>query len=187
MSENPRARLVFHGREKLIWPGIGLVLAACVALASLQAQAQTAPTIITGRAEVRDGDSLRIGEHRVVLWGVDAPEGEAMCGDVRVERQARNALRRIVGRRELSCEVRSVDRRGRQRSVCRVQGRDVAALMAEQGWARDWPRHSCGAYASQEAAARQAQRGLWGLQCPATLWGDRNFSPDRCRQPPSAP
>jgi endonuclease YncB( thermonuclease family) len=76
--------------------------------------------------------------------------------------------------------VREVDRHGRELSVCRVRGRDVGALMVEQGWARDWPRHSCGAYASLEAGARQSHSGVWSQECPA-LWGTRNYSPDRCR------
>lgn len=182
MSERkstPRRGSLVCGQGKFIWPTIGLVLAACVTISSMQAQAQSAATVITGRATVQDGDSLRIGEHRIVLWGVDAPEGETVCGDARPDRQARAALRRIVGRRPLECEVREVDRHGRELSVCRVRGRDVGALMVEQGWARDWPRHSCGAYAGLEAGARQSHRGVWSMECPA-LWGTRNYSPDRC-------
>lgn len=184
-SSAPQVGARLRGQEKIIWPTIGLVFAACVTISSMQAQAQPAATTVTGRATVQDGDSLRIGEHRIVLWGVDAPEGETVCADVRTDRQARAALRRIVGRRQLECEVREVDRHGREVSVCRVQGRDVGALMVEQGWARDWPRHSCGAYANLEASARQARSGVWGMECPA-LWGNRNYSPDRCRQPAPA-
>jgi endonuclease YncB( thermonuclease family) len=100
---------------------------------------------------------------------------------VRPGRQARDALREIVGRRQLTCTVREVDRHGREVSVCQVRGRDVGALMVEQGWARDWPRYSCGGYATQEAGARQTRGGVWAMECPA-LWGNRNYSPDRCRQ-----
>jgi endonuclease YncB( thermonuclease family) len=48
--------------------------------------------------------------------------------------------------------------------------------MVAAGWARDWPRFSHGRYASAEAAARLAHRGIWGLACPADLWGNRNYS-----------
>ena len=177
---SPQAGFLSRGHEKFIWPTIGLLVGACVAISAMQAQAQPAATVITGRATVQDGDSLRIGEQRIVLWGVDAPGRKTECGDARVGRQARDALRRIVGRRQVQCEVRQVDRHGRNVSVCRVRGRDVGALMVEQGWARDWPRHSCGAYASLEAGARQIHSGVWGMECPA-LWGNRNYSPDRCR------
>ncbi len=179
MSTSPRASL---SGGQVIWPTIGLVLAVCITISSVQAQ--TRATIITGRATVQDGDSLRIGEQRIILWGIDAPEEETTCGGVRPDRQARAALRQIVGRRTLECEVREVDRHGRSVAVCRVQGRDVGATMVEQGWAREWPRYSCGAYANQEAGARQAQSGVWRAECP-TLWGNRNYSADRCRQPPA--
>lgn len=183
-TSTSRITPLFGAQEKFIWPTIGLMLIACLAISSMQAQAQPTATIISGRATVQDGDSLRIGEHRIILWGIDAPEGEAPCGDIRPDRRARAALRQILGRRTLECEVREVDRHGRSVAVCRVQGRDVGAAMVEQGWARDWPRYSCGAYANQEAGARQAQRGVWGAECP-TLWGNRNFSAARCRQPPA--
>jgi endonuclease YncB( thermonuclease family) len=186
MSEHkqasPRAGSHLRGAEKFIWPAIGLVLAACIVIASVQARAQPAAAAITGRATVRDGDSIRIGEQRVVLWGIDAPGRKSVCGDVRVGREARNALREIVGRRQVTCTVRETDRHGRAVSVCQMRGRDLGALMVEQGWARDWPRLSCGAYANGEASARQARRGVWAMECPA-LWGNRNYFPDRCRQP----
>ena len=182
-SKSVRERSLLRGQEKFIWPAIGFVLAACTVVASMQAQeqpAQPAASVIAGRATVRDGDSITIGEHRIVLWGIDAPGRKTTCGEVRPGRQARDALREIVGRRQLTCTVREVDRHGREVAVCQVRGRDVGALMVEQGWARDWPRYSCGGYAAQEAGARQTRGGVWGMECPA-LWGNRNYSPDRCR------
>ncbi len=162
-----------------VWLALCLAVGAGIAAASWHASAQTG--ILSGQAEVKDGDSLRIGEDRVVLWGVDAPEGETRCGQTLPEQQATEALERIIGSREVQCEVRNVDSQGRKVSVCRVGRRDLAATMVEQGWARDYPRYSCSFYAEQEAAARQARRGVWALQCPAELWGDRNYAADRCR------
>ena len=172
-----------RGWDRIIWPATALAIAACIAIASIQAHAQSAATTIAGRATVEDGDSIRIGEHRVILWGIDAPEGDTACGRARPARQSQAALRRMLGRRDVQCEVRSVDRNGREVSLCRVEGRDVGAIMVEQGWARDWPRHSCSAYANAEAGARQARRGIWAMECPASLWGERNYAADRCRQP----
>lgn len=177
-----------NNARKPTWLALGLVSAICLSAAAWHASAQTsAPsTQISGRARVRDGDSIRIGEERIVLWGVDAPEGDAMCGPAQPSRQARTALRRIIGRNEVQCVVREIDRHGRKVSVCSVRGRDVGAAMVEQGWARDWPRYSCGFYANQETAARAARRGVWASECPA-LWGNRNYAPDRCRPPPANP
>jgi endonuclease YncB( thermonuclease family) len=62
-----------------------------------------------------------------------------------------------------------------------VRGRDLGATLVERGWARDWPRFSCGAYAAQEERARARHSGLWGMQCPS-MWEGRNYSPDLCRR-----
>lgn len=170
------------GVSWLVWPASALVIAASVAFFSLQAIAQpTTQRTISGRARATEGDTLRIGEHRVRLWGIDAPESSVDCGEERPGRAARAALRDIVGNRVVECTVRETDRHGREVSVCTVRGRDIATTLVERGWARDWPRSSCGAYSSAEAAARRRHRGLWAMQCQG-MWGDRNYSPDRCPQ-----
>ncbi len=166
----------------MTWLALALIAGVFTAIAFADVQQGT----VSGRARASDGDSIRIGEERIVLWGVDAPEGETMCGQARPPRQARTALRRIIGGNDVQCVVREIDRHGRKVSVCSVRGRDIGAAMVEQGWARDWPRHSCGFYASQEAAARAAHRGVWASECPA-LWGNRNYAPDRCRAPAAPP
>ncbi len=167
----------------LAWPASASVIAASVAVFSLQAFAQPTPqAAISGQARAAEGDSLRIGDHRIRLWGIDAPEAEVDCGNEHPSQAAEDALTEIIGNRVVECTVRETDARGREVSVCTVGGRDLAATLVERGWARDLPRYSCGAYASAEARARELRRGLWAMQC-AGMWGDRDYSPDRCRQP----
>lgn len=62
------------------------------------------------------------------------------------------------------------------RIVADGAGASVNEFMVAQGWARDWRRYSGGAYADEEAQARANRRGLWGLACPADLWGNRNYN-----------
>ena len=173
--------------SRLAWPVSALVIAASVGLFSLQSVAQTAApaAVVSGRARVTEGDTIRIGDRRIRLWGIDAPESGADCGNEHPSRDSRAALREIVDNQTVSCTVRET-RNGRDIAACTARGHDVATTLVERGWARDWPRHSCGAFASAEAQARQHHRGLWAMQC-ATMWGDRNYSADRCSQPPAAP
>ena len=133
-------------------------------------------TEITGVASVTDGDTIEIHGTRIRLSGFDAPESGSMCGGVNVYQRASLALSDFIGTRTVHCAPDGTETHGRTVATCTVNGAELGQHMVHEGWARDWPRFSHGAYASEEANARAAHRGIWGLQCPADLWGDRNYS-----------
>lgn len=149
---------------------IGTALGAC------SAQPQSS-TDIVGVATVIDGDTIDIHGDRIRLSGIDAPERGRRCegGSINAYQRASLALSDVIGRSTVRCAVTGQDRYGRAVATCRVGGDDIADRMVEDGWARDWPRYSHGAYAASEERARAAQKGLWGLDCPE-LWGDRDYS-----------
>ncbi len=154
---------------------LGFALANC-AQGGAQAEAGSASEIV-GVASVIDGDTIEIYGQRIRLDGVDAPERGAMCGSANVYQRASLSLSDFIGSRTVHCSITGgQDRYGRQVATCSVGGVDVAAHLVEQGWARDWPRYSDGAYADEEARARAESHGLWGMQCPANLWGNRDYS-----------
>ncbi|MBX3428451.1 MAG: thermonuclease family protein [Hyphomonadaceae bacterium] len=132
------------------------------------------PTIV-GVATVIDGDTIEIHGRRIRISGVDAPERGKMCGNINVYQRASLALSDQIGRQSVSCELSGNDRYGRAVGLCRVSGVDVAEQTTRAGWTRDWPRYSGRAYADEEAEARSARRGIWGLECPSDLWGERNY------------
>ncbi len=143
--------------------------ASCWSAASAQARQ------VSGVATVTDGDTIRIGEDRIRLSGIDAPENGAMCGGDDVYAQSRAALAALTAQNTVECNVTSTDRYGRLLAICRVNGENLATQIVEQGWARDWARYSGGAYAQNEANARTAHRGIWAHDCPE-IWGNRNYS-----------
>lgn len=131
---------------------------------------------LTGVATVSDGDSIRLGPRRIRLDGIMAPERRVLCGDVNVYRAATDALRNVMGSRQVQCRISDQpDADGRDLAQCTVGEIDLNAYMVVNGWARDWPLHSGGAYADEEATARAARLGVWSASCPADLWGDRDF------------
>ena len=126
---------------------------------------------IVGVATISSGDTIRVGPRRIRFDGIETPRPRAMCGEVNAQREATDALRMMIRSDEVRCAISDLpDAQGRDIARCRVGEDDIAAQMVANGWARDVPADSGGAYADEEVAARQAQRGVWGLACAADPW-----------------
>jgi endonuclease YncB( thermonuclease family) len=126
----------------------------------------TASADVAGIPTITDGDTLRFGDTRVRLFGIDAPESKQtykrggvdwLCGQ-----EAGKALRELVAGQSLTCDERDKDRYGRIVAVCVLpDGRDIGAIMVSEGLALDYIQYSKGMYSAQEAEAREAKRGMW--------------------------
>jgi endonuclease YncB( thermonuclease family) len=116
---------------------------------------------LEGRARVTDGDTIRIGDARIRLKGIDAPEMEQIC--TRAGRTypcgetARRALIDIVGGENVQCRSSGRDRYKRILARCTVKGDDIGTRMVEEGWAVSYGRD----YALQETRAQSRGVGLW--------------------------
>jgi endonuclease YncB( thermonuclease family) len=160
-----------HGLTAVL---LALALFGCTENAAV-AQAETEAAIV-GVASVVDGDTIEIHGVRIRLSGYDTPERSARCGAVNLYQRAANELDRFIAGRTVRCAPSGTDSYGRTVATCSAGGTDLGEHMVREGWGRDWPLYSGGAYADEEAEARRASRGLWGLSCPADLWGGRNYS-----------
>jgi len=129
----------------------------------------------TPNAQIRivDGDTLRLGDRMLRLYGVEAPQRGQFCTDPQGRlydcgTAAAAELARLVGEQRLDCRVHGRDRFGRALGVCRAGELDLNAAMVTAGWALA-DGGAMPALAPMEAAARQAQRGLWagGFEPPA--------------------
>lgn len=117
---------------------------------------------------VSDGDSLWVrpadggAPRRIRIHGIDAPEACQAHGQ-----QARAALERQVKGREVQLQVLRVDDYGRPLARLASGGEDVARAMVRQGhaWSYRYRRH-LGPYATEEAEARHAGRGLFAAGQP---------------------
>ncbi len=119
---------------------------------------------IMGRASVIDGDTIELRGQRVRLHGIDAPEAGQSCSKVDgtpwpCGQQAALALSDFLGTRSVQCVTigTSYDRLV---AVCEVDGVDVSAWLAREGWAIASVRYSH-AYVDEEQAAKQAKRHIW--------------------------
>lgn len=144
-----------------------LALAAAITCGSLAALAVAEPRDIIGHATVTDGDSLRVGEARIRLFAVDAPEKRQTCTDAWARsyacgRASLEALRYMLdGDPVVTCQVKDTDRFGRAVAVCRNGDGDLGARLVMQGWAVIYEKYGGAVYRDQQEAARAERLGLW--------------------------
>lgn len=128
------------------------VLAAALARISSETNA--------GIAAVVDGDSLRIGEKRIRLEGIDAPELSQTCfsggREINCGRQAREHLRALIGGQKVVCEGWQTDKYGRLLARCTARSIELNAAMVRDGWAVAY-----GDFDMLQAEAQAERRGLW--------------------------
>jgi endonuclease YncB( thermonuclease family) len=123
--------------------------------------------ITSGRqATVTDGDSLRIGNVRIRLDGIDALELDQTCrtadgGQWSCGRAARERLAELVSGHEVICSERGHDRYGRVLAVCAAGAiRNLGEAMVLGGHAVNYDRYT-DRYSTAQAHARAIRRGVW--------------------------
>jgi endonuclease YncB( thermonuclease family) len=152
-----------------------------VAVVQVPAGARPAAGRIAGVARVVDGDTITVGETRVRLEGIDAPEAGQTCGrkwfgSWSCGSAATAALARLVEGRPVSCEPRGLDKYGRVLGVCFADSRDINAEMVRQGHAWAFVKYSQ-SYVREEAQARVQGLGIWqGEAQPAWEYRARRWA-----------
>ena len=120
---------------------------------------------LTGAPRIVDGDTIWIGESKIRLHGIDAPEARQEClrGDgtaYHCGQASTNALRALVGSQPVRCEGNTIDRYKRLIAVCYAGSINLNAEVVRQGWALTYRRYSKD-YVSVEMEAQEARRGIW--------------------------
>lgn len=133
--------------------------------------------LINGKARVIDGDTIDVAGTRLRLEGIDAPETGQTCtareGWLRrvalpsastptweCGGSATRALIKLIGGNEVACRPTGTDKYERTLAICHVGGLDINGEMVRQGHAWAFVKYSQ-RYASVEAEARTARRGIW--------------------------
>ena len=126
----------------------------------------------SGSAVVSDGDTIRIGDIRVRLHGIDTPERDQdcrtehgfpfACGDVATE-----VLRSRLAGQTVTCHHIEYDRYDRSVARCYVGDADIGQELVAAGYAIAYRRFST-EYVADEEAARAAGAGFWSanMQLP---------------------
>ena len=156
---------------------IALLAVALIAVRKHDIGDLVAERSFSGMARVVDGDSLEIGDRRVRLFGVDAPELDQHCLDPQGQsyacgERARTALRRLVGERPVRCLREGRDRFGRVLAPCSsASGEELNSVLVRTGWAVAYAGADGNAYRRIEREAQRARAGLWtGSFTRPELW-----------------
>jgi endonuclease YncB( thermonuclease family) len=142
------------------------VLALCLAGNRLDARSNPAPGgTVSGVATVIDGDTIAIGETRIRLEGIDAPEAAQTCGrrwfgTWACGQAAADELGKLTVRQIVACENKGLDKYGRMLGICFVKGADINAEMVRRGLAWAFIKYST-TYASLEGEAKERKVGVW--------------------------
>jgi endonuclease YncB( thermonuclease family) len=149
----------------------GLLVVPLLLIETSQPKAQKS-LIYEGVARVVDGDTLVLGETRIRLEGIDAPETTQACKDRNARawacgNEAGRHLARLIGRHPVRCEDQGLDTYGRVLGRCFVATLNLNAEMVRSGYAWAFVRYSK-SYVAEEAEARLSRVGIWqGEAMPA--------------------
>ena len=159
-----RRSTVFFGRRGTI---LAILVLAAVALLASWLDTPLPP--ISGAGRASDGDSFRLGDERVRLVGLDAPELAQTCQSADgarwpCGRVSRDRMASLLASGALDCRPEGRDRYDRLLARCSVAERDLGATLVAEGMAL-----SAGDYWDEQNRARQAGRGIWagGFDMPA--------------------
>jgi endonuclease YncB( thermonuclease family) len=129
------------------------------------------PTKLEGTALAVDGDEIQVGDSRVRLYGIAAPDMSARMGP-----EARLALDGLLGGERVTCKVFDKTPQGDAVAQCEIGGKDPALELVARGLAavyrsgnfNDSEQQAFATkYDAAEAQARQQNVGLWQPPAPA--------------------
>jgi endonuclease YncB( thermonuclease family) len=126
------------------------------------------PITVSGIPGITDGDTLRIGNTRIRIFGIDAPEKHQTCATIDGKsyscgEEATKALAHLIDGHSINCVVEDTDRYGRSVAICEVKGNDIGYALVAAGWAVAYRKYSL-RYVPVEDQAKAAKVGMWGGQ-----------------------
>lgn len=147
---------------------------------------------LTGLPRIIDGDTLELQGTIIRLRGVDAPETGQRCrgrngktlrpGDDSV------SFLQTIAAHGLTCSGTDLDDYGRLIARCRTaDGTDIGQRMVAEGLAWAFIKFSA-EYSREEADARAARRGVWGMDCqPPWAFRAKRWEAARQQAPEGCP
>ena len=120
---------------------------------------------VTGKARVVDGDTIWIGETKIRLHVIDAPEMKQTCKTSKGREQkcgviAKQALEKLVQGQDIVCKGDERDKYKRLLAVCFAGPFSINEQMVADGWALAYRKYSQD-YVRAETFAKSRREGMW--------------------------
>lgn len=124
------------------------------------------PPKLTGIVNtVRAGYLIKVDDHFVKLYGIDAPDPQQDCLSQRGENfscghTSKMMLERLILGKQVNCQIVGGDYNDNYIATCRVGAVDIGASMVMAGWAVA-DRTASKVYIPYEESAHKKRSGLW--------------------------
>ena len=120
---------------------------------------------IAGSPIITDGDTIKIINKRIRLYGIDAPESKQLCKknfrEYRCGIVSTEALSKKINKNQVRCRVQDrLDRYKRYIGICFVEEINLNQWMVRNGYAVAYRRYSKD-YIKDEDYAKKNKLGLW--------------------------
>ena len=120
--------------------------------------------LMKGKAKVIDGDTIHIGNNKIRLHGIDAPEKKQTCSFEGKEwncgQDATFFLSNLINKKSVSCRVNDIDQYKRLVAVCFIDNININQIMIISGWAIAY-RYYSNDFIKEEEIAKQNKIGIW--------------------------
>ena len=141
--------------------------------------------LISGKAKIIDGDTLKINNKKIRFSGIDAPESyffgkkqlcilnniKILCGNLSKEK-----LVEKIGNQIVNCKLeKNKDQYSRLIGECFINNESLSVFMVRNGYAFDYPKYSDGKFRKHEIYAKNLSLGLWQMQFEYPwIWRKKN-------------
>ena len=120
-----------------------------------------------------DGDTIKINNNKIRLFGIDAPEKKQLCekifltisfisfkkkypcGEISTEK-----LKKLINKNIIKCHVEGKDRYQRKLAICFRNKLNINSWLVRNGYAVSYQKYSK-KYLSEEIEAKNDKKGIW--------------------------
>ena len=119
---------------------------------------------IFGKAKIIDGDTIHIGNNKIRLHAIDAPETKQRCTKDHKKwscgLESKRFLKNLIGNNKIQCKTSGRDKYDRYIGVCYKSKINLNSEMVINGWAIAYRYYSLD-YIKEEKIAKSNKVGIW--------------------------